>query len=90
MPRKVAVKKSELWKAIRLHCLWCCGDSPGEVSACETRVCSLWEYRRGRIETPRGNEKNQSSMRADFVPGGTISPGAGKDTGSLPASEIVS
>ena len=83
MPRKVAVKKSELWKSIRLHCLWCCGDSPGEVSACESRACSLWAYRRGRTETPHGNGENQSSMRADSALETTIEEMATGGTGTF-------
>lgn len=35
-------------KAIRLHCLWCCNGSPGEVRECVSRSCSLWLYRFGR------------------------------------------
>lgn len=82
MPRKVAVKKSQLWKAIRLHCLACCGDSPGEVSACESRACSLWAYRRGRTEPPRGNGEIQSSMRADSALETTIEEAAAIGTGA--------
>ena len=36
-------------KAIRAHCLWCCGDSHKEVNLCLDYDCPLWPYRMGSI-----------------------------------------
>lgn len=43
---------SSLAKAIRQHCLQCCGDSAQEVKLCPSTDCRLWEWRFGvRPET---------------------------------------
>ena len=34
-------------KAIRAHCLHCCGYSPKEVRLCTVETCSLYPYRLG-------------------------------------------
>ena len=34
-------------KAIRAHCLHCCGHSPKEVRLCTVHSCSLYPYRLG-------------------------------------------
>ena len=38
-------------KAIRAHCLSCCGNSAYEVSRCPATSCSLWTYRFGPAPT---------------------------------------
>jgi len=48
MMAKVAIKKNELWRAIRAHCLECSGGERAEVAACEVRDCKLWAFRLGR------------------------------------------
>lgn len=62
--RKVKVYKSTLWKAIRTHCIWCCGgpnspESKAEVAECTSNHCSLYPYRFGRFvdESPPPPEK---------------------------------
>jgi hypothetical protein len=45
---KAKVKKSDLWKAIKLHCFQCCGESRKEQEACEIDTCPLWPYRLGK------------------------------------------
>lgn len=65
MPRKVAVRKADLWKSIRLHCLHCCGHSRAEVAECPARECSLWAFRFGQAEPPRENETTRTHI-AEF------------------------
>jgi len=43
----VKVPKSQLWKAIREHCLECSGDSFRERELCTVKNCNLWPYRFG-------------------------------------------
>lgn len=81
MSRKVAVRKSELWRSIRRHCLACCGDSPSEVAACVSEECDLWAFRLGRIEEPCENEVSRSPRCADFALETTNGPRAGSGTG---------
>ena len=45
--RKPIIKKSELWKAIKLHCFQCSGESLKEQQACEMDTCPLWKFRLG-------------------------------------------
>jgi len=45
---KTSIKKSELWKAIKLHCFQCSGESLKEQQACEMDTCPLWRYRLGK------------------------------------------
>ena len=42
-------------KAVRSHCLMCCGYDRGEVRKCEARDCWLWPYRKGT--RPKGEEE---------------------------------
>lgn len=37
-------------RAIRLHCLDCCGFSSHEVGLCKDKLCPLWEFRRTQRE----------------------------------------
>ena len=37
-------------RAIRWHCLDCCGFSLHEVGRCKDKLCPLWEFRRARRE----------------------------------------
>jgi len=41
------IPKTHLLKAIRNHCLNCCGDSWNEVKLCTAKKCDLWLYRFG-------------------------------------------
>jgi hypothetical protein len=34
-------------KAVRRHCLSCCGDSANEVRLCPVKACPLWPFRHG-------------------------------------------
>jgi hypothetical protein len=34
-------------KAVRRHCLSCCGDSANEVRLCPATACPLWPFRHG-------------------------------------------
>jgi len=43
----VKIKKSELWRALREHCLECAGFSHKEVRHCPAAGCWLWPYRMG-------------------------------------------
>jgi len=45
--------KAEILKIIRLHCLDCCWDQPGEVASCGCTTCHLWELRFGKDPRPR-------------------------------------
>ena len=59
----VRVSKSTLWKAIRSHCLWCCGgpDFKGafvEVRECPSDHCPLYPFRSGKPLPP--DEKVQN------------------------------
>ena len=56
-------------KAIRAHCLHCCGYSPKEVRLCTVESCSLYPYRMGHCpgrkrkgawEEPQESENNAS------------------------------
>lgn len=38
-------------RAIRLHCLDCCGFSSHEVALCKNKLSPLWEFRRAQRET---------------------------------------
>ena len=38
--------------AIRLKCLDCCCDQPGEIRACPIKECPLYPYRMGRRLKP--------------------------------------
>jgi hypothetical protein len=59
------MKKRNKAKAIRDHCLDCCGGTTKEVTLCTAVDCPLWEYRtgshvssqvyRGRMETALRN-----------------------------------
>lgn len=88
MSRKVSVRKSILWRAIRRHCLACCGGSSPEVTDCPTEECDLYPYRLGRPEVACENETTRSPRCAGFVPGGTISPGAPYGTGAPEKTKI--
>ena len=41
-------------KAIRLKCLDCTCDQPGEVRACPSESCALWPYRMGHNPARKG------------------------------------
>ena len=41
-------------KAIRAHCLHCCGYSPKEVRLCTVESCSLYPYRMGHSPARKG------------------------------------
>ena len=43
----VKVPKSQLWKAIKEHCLECSGGSAHERKLCPVERCPLWPYRNG-------------------------------------------
>lgn len=47
---KIRTSKKLLWKAIRLKCLDCCGNQPGEVRLCPATKCVLWPFRFGKTE----------------------------------------
>lgn len=38
----------KLLKAIRKHCLECCGHQKDEVKKCEMKDCPLWDFRLGK------------------------------------------
>ncbi len=48
MPQ-VAVKKQELWRAIKRHCWECIGE--GSPRKCTSPACKLYPYRMG-LDTP--------------------------------------
>jgi hypothetical protein len=39
-------------RALRRHCLWCCGGSANEVKLCPAKACPLWTFRLGHRPTP--------------------------------------
>ena len=43
----VKIKKRELWRALREHCLECAGFSRKDVRLCPAAGCWLWPYRMG-------------------------------------------
>jgi hypothetical protein len=47
-------------KSIRDYCLWCMGEQAGEVSKCLSLECSLYPYRKSRVNdnTVSGREIN--------------------------------
>jgi len=46
---KIKRNKVKLLKAIREHCLECCGGVPRSVSACNSsKTCALWPFRMGQ------------------------------------------
>ena len=55
-------------KAIRAHCLRCCGYSPKEVRLCTVESCSLYPYRLGhcpgRKRKGAGEEPQESKNQA--------------------------
>ena len=50
----VTVKKSKLWRTIRVYCLECVCDVRKEVTLCTAPKCPLYPYRFGR--TPRSSD----------------------------------
>ena len=52
-------------KAIRLKCLDCTCDQPGEVRACPSESCALWPYRMGHNPARKGMGGNFSSSCTD-------------------------
>lgn len=61
MSKRVAVLKSDLWKAIRKNCVECCGGSFDEVQKCSGGYsdrkekpgyfrCALFPYRFGKAD----------------------------------------
>jgi len=45
---KGEIEKMTQLKAIRKHCLWCCGGSALEIKLCPVEECSLWRLRLGK------------------------------------------
>ena len=39
-------------KAIRKHCIFCCGDQIKEVKFCQVKDCALYPYRMGHRPKP--------------------------------------
>ena len=52
-------------KAIRAKCLECCCDSTYEVKMCESRDCSLWQYRLGH--NPNRKRELTDEQRAEIA-----------------------
>ena len=52
-------------KAIRAHCLHCCGYSPKEVRLCTVESCSLYPYRMGHCpgRKRKGAEKEPQESK---------------------------
>lgn len=65
-------------KAIRAHCLECCGGSPSAVADCPSAECALFAFRMGRNpHRAPASEKQKSRARENLRPktaGGDIDP----------------
>lgn len=56
-------------KAIRKHCIDCCGGYKNEVAACPSESCNLWPYRFGKnpFAKPRQyTEEQKAAMRENL------------------------
>lgn len=57
-------KRMSPLKAIKAHCLDCCGGSRQEVKACEIADCPLHPFRLGKNPHRKGiGQKNPTKMR---------------------------
>lgn len=56
-------KKLSPLKAIRQHCLWCCGTA-NEVKLCPCTDCNLYPYRFGK-GTRAGRELTEEQRQAN-------------------------
>lgn len=66
-PKKDYTKKENLLparKAIKEHCLGCCGWSRIEVRDCEITSCPLWPYRTGIL--PKEMRKKTNNLKGGF------------------------
>jgi len=64
------IPKTHILKAIRSHCLKCCGESWVEVKLCPAKKCDLWLYRFGGKSidnVPELKEKLERLPKFDFV-----------------------
>lgn len=55
-------------KAIRKHCIFCCGDQIKEVKYCQVKDCSLYPYRMGhRPKTGTEAETDTEEIVAENI-----------------------
>ena len=59
--------KSELLKAIRLHCLDCCCEQPKEVELCGCPTCHLFSLRFGKDPSPRVLSPEEKERRKNLL-----------------------
>lgn len=52
-------------KAIRAHCLHCCGYSTKEVKLCTVTSCSLYPYRMGHRPGRNGEGGTESNQESE-------------------------
>ena len=50
-------------KAIRKHCIFCCGDQIKEVKHCQVKDCALYSYRMGHRPPKAQNEQQEEAEK---------------------------
>lgn len=61
------IKKLTPLKAIRKHCIECCGGSPKEVRLCTDKTCFLWSFRFGMtLERYLNRKRYVEKKKMDF------------------------
>ena len=53
-------------RAIRKHCIFCCGDNSKEVRYCQVKDCALYPYRMGH-RPKTGSETDTKETEADNI-----------------------
>lgn len=54
-------------KAIRKHCINCCGDQIKEVKFCQVKDCALFPYRMGHRPPKEGSETEEDTEEEDIT-----------------------